>query len=157
MRRTRESMLWSKLSKRRRCRKPASANLGIHLREHSEQQLAAAYFHDYFTDTGDTVVVRMHERSGRMLTVVSNSQLPFMLPWVVYGDRTVETTYDANVGRAAVALLPKNAASREVVSKSAVVSKCGDEEIACSNHVILTTCRQLNCVEHLALNESRYP
>lgn len=93
---------------------PNAHNIGIKLKGHTKAQLRSGYFHDYFTDSGDTIEVWIRLRSGDVLSIVSNSQMPLMLPWVIYGAGAPITTYDANVARAIFALLPKNAPSRQV-------------------------------------------
>jgi hypothetical protein len=98
---------------------PDAANLGLDLKGHTQAQLDDVYFHEYFTDTGDFIALRVHLRSGKTINVVSNSQLPYMLPWVIYGLRKPQTTYNADIGRAAAALLPASAPSQYLLNATA--------------------------------------
>jgi hypothetical protein len=94
---------------------PIAENLQIPLSGHNAKDLRNAYFHNYFTDTGDTVTARLQLRDGRTISVVSNSQMLLMLPWVTYVLTQPAVTYDAGLTRAIVALLPKSAPSYELL------------------------------------------
>lgn len=95
---------------------PVAANLQISLGGHGASELRSVYFHNYFTDTGDTITVRIRLKNGHRVSVVSNSQMPLMLPWVTYGLDEPTVTYDARLSRAIAALLPKSAPSYDLLS-----------------------------------------
>ncbi len=96
-------------------RVPKKSNLRVSLKGHTEADLVNAYLHEFFTDSADFVEVRLHLRSGRVVSVVSGSQLPYMLPWVVYGIGDPFTTYNADITRAVVPLLSKDAPSLQLL------------------------------------------
>lgn len=95
---------------------PIASNLEIPLDGHSASDLRAVYFHNWWYDTGDTITVRIRLTNGRAVSVVSNSQMPLMLPWVRYGLSDPTVTYDARVSRAIAAILPKSAPTYGLLS-----------------------------------------
>lgn len=95
---------------------PIAENLQIPLGGHRAADLRDAYFHNYFTDSSDTIIVRIRFKSGRTASIVSNSQMPLMLPWVTYGLADPLVTYDARLSRAIATLLPKSAPSYDLLS-----------------------------------------
>jgi len=95
---------------------PVPSNLNIPLGGHTASDVRDVYFHNYFTDTGDSIVVRVKLKAGGIETVVSNSQMPLMLPWVIYGLADPKVTYDARLSRAISQLLPKSAPSYALLS-----------------------------------------
>jgi hypothetical protein len=97
-------------------RAPVAGNLQIPLGGHSAAELQDAYFHRYFTDTADAITVRIRLKNGRTVSIVSNSQMPLMLPWVTYGLDNPAVTFDARLSRAIIALLPKSAPSYALLS-----------------------------------------
>jgi hypothetical protein len=97
-------------------RVPIAANLRIPLGGHTASDLRGVYFHNYWYDTGNTITVRVRLKSGRTASVVSNSQMPLMLPWVTYGLADPTVTYDAGLSRAIAAFLPKSAPSYALLS-----------------------------------------
>jgi hypothetical protein len=90
---------------------PLASNLQIPLDGHTESDIRDVYFHTYWTDTDDSITVRVRLKNGRTQTVVSNSQMPLMLPWVTYGLTEPKVTYDARFSRAIASLLPRSAPS----------------------------------------------
>lgn len=73
------------------------------------RKIVAEIFCDWHTDDYPSVTVAVTMRDGSKLTVSSNSQRIFMLPWVQDG---AQATYNADISRAISALLPAKATNR---------------------------------------------
>jgi hypothetical protein len=96
----------------------------IHYAEGTEQQkdLFKAAFADkqtlgsrlkdvyagFHTDDYPHIRVRIWLDDGTVISLKTDSQNPFMLPWQISSNGTVTKTYNANISRALYALLPEN-------------------------------------------------
>ena len=69
-----------------------------------------------WTDDYPNFVIEINELDGSKTVVRSDKQPTFMLPWEITKNGKTEQTYNANVSRAIVALLPKEFANRSRLS-----------------------------------------
>jgi hypothetical protein len=65
------------------------------------------YKHSFHTDDYPSVSIRLVFDDGSVLTAISNSQQPFMLPWKIENTGIQFETYNANISRALLSILPK--------------------------------------------------
>ena len=78
--------------------------------------LSRIYRSGFHTDDYPSVNVRLTFEDGSAVTVSSNSQQPFMLPWTVELGGATHVTYNANISRAIAAILPKKTVNRPLIS-----------------------------------------
>lgn len=88
------------------------------------RKIAADMFCDWHTDDYPAVTVAVLFENGSTLTAISNSQSLFMLPW---GKDAAHRTYNADISRAAAALLPGKATNQERLAGKGLAGQLGFE------------------------------
>lgn len=74
-------------------------------------------------------------QDGTEITLTTDSQSPYMLPWLVTTNGTIKKTYNANISRALFVLLPAKFANRErltqeIDSSLGLVDMLGEETVS---------------------------
>lgn len=77
------------------------------------ENLLPSLFHSAVSDDFGAVDVHIAFADGSVVSITSNSHYEFMLPWSVERDGRTTVTYNADISRTIVPLLPKKAANRE--------------------------------------------
>jgi hypothetical protein len=77
------------------------------------EKLLPPLFKSGATDDYGSVEVRITFADGSVASIRSDSHYEFMLPWKIERDGRTTVTYNADIARALVPLLPKKAANRE--------------------------------------------
>ena len=81
--------------------------------EQTIQARLKSLYQSFHTDDYPGMSVQLAFDDGELLTACSDSQHPFMIPWkIARGGKTAET-YNANISRALLALLPAKFTNRE--------------------------------------------
>lgn len=75
--------------------------------------IVQATFDSAHSDDYPAVSVELTLRSGDRITIASDAQQPFMLPWRITRHGQTTTTYDPDLGRAIAALLPEKFINRD--------------------------------------------
>lgn len=71
--------------------------------------------------------VQLVFQSGAQVTLTTDSQNPYMLPWCVTVNGSTTQTYNANISRALVGLLPPKFDNRERLTEHNLASMIGEE------------------------------
>ena len=88
----------------------------------------AEVYRSYHTDDNPGIRVMLTLVDGSTLSVCSNSQHPFMLPWLVGQGATSVKTYNANISRALTLLLPRDFTNKErVVDDNGLAESLGND------------------------------
>jgi hypothetical protein len=83
--------------------------------------LSTIYKSSFHTDDYPSVRVRLTFEDGTVMTASSRSQQPYMLPWSVERPDAKFVTYNANISRVLVAILPKKTVNRSRISGDGLV------------------------------------
>jgi hypothetical protein len=70
-------------------------------------------YETFHTDDYPHLRAQLVLQNGTHVTLFTNSQNPYMLPWCLIANGTATKTYNANISRALFALLPPNFTNRE--------------------------------------------
>jgi hypothetical protein len=89
-------------------------------------------YETFHTDDYPHMRAQVALQNGTQVTLITNSQNPYMLPWSVIANGTTTKTYNANISRAFFALVPPKFANRERLTEESdsslgLLSMLGEE------------------------------
>ena len=84
--------------------------------EQTLQKRLDSLYAGFHTDDYPQMRVELVFDGGQTILLQSNSQHPFMIPWNVTQDKGTTKTYNANISRALLALLPEHFTNREALT-----------------------------------------
>jgi hypothetical protein len=84
--------------------------------EKTIQQRLNSLYASFHTDDYPRMDIELKFVDGEVTRVTSSSQHPFMIPWKIIQGETSTVTYNADISRALLALLPKKFTNREALS-----------------------------------------
>jgi hypothetical protein len=85
-------------------------------------------YESFHTDDYPHMRAQLVVQNGTQVTLTTDSQNPYMLPWCVTANGTTTKTYNANISRALFALLPPKFDNRErLTDEPGLLSMLGEE------------------------------